>query len=398
MAIQSRAGAALLCLLCITFAGAEEHFKPSGPLFSTAFQYFILPGTPISEPLPGARFFAGYELSLEAGSLTAGLEGGFSQAVLDSPSAPVTLIPFALQAAWFMPLGSRLVLGAGLSIGDMIFMVQDRLIFSFSAGARFYAERLLWQRTGALGLYLGAGADWLFESDGSIALPALEAGLRFRLNSPWKKPASAAASGASVSGTAAAEPAETVPEDEPAPADVQREAASPVEAGRERILEEFTIYYRGDVEALPASEWLKLDKAAAFLAERPEVHIVVAGHTALTGAAGGRLAVSLDWARTVMAYLVTRGVDADRMEIAGYGADRPAASNDAASGRALNQRVEIILIEESCGGSTPAMPPPEGPGPPDPPVSNRDQRTLTRYIRHGVALAIPHIYTHARRL
>ncbi|MDR2482834.1 MAG: OmpA family protein [Treponema sp.] len=345
MAIVNRAGAALLCLLCVTFAGAEERFKPSGPLFSTAFQYFILPGAPLSEPLPGARFFAGYEFSLDAGSLTVGIEGGFSQALLD-PSVPVTLIPFSLQAAWFMPLGSRLALGSGLSAGDMIFAVQDQMIFSFSAGARLYAEWLLWQRTGALGLYIGAGADWLFESNGSIALPAMEAGLRFRLNSPWKKPTAAAVNGANPSVTAAPEPAETAPEEAQPPADVPHEAASPAGADRGRVLEEFTVYYRGDVEALPASEWLKLDNAAAFLAERPEVRIVVAGHTALTGAAGGRLAVSLDWARTVMAYLATRGVDAGRMEIAGYGADRPAASNDAAPGRALNRRVEIILIEE----------------------------------------------------
>jgi outer membrane protein OmpA-like peptidoglycan-associated protein len=46
-------------------------------------------------------------------------------------------------------------------------------------------------------------------------------------------------------------------------------------------------------------------------------------------------------ARSVVDYLVDRGVDSDRLTARGYGSSRPRADNATPEGRARNRRVEI---------------------------------------------------------
>jgi OOP family OmpA-OmpF porin len=44
-----------------------------------------------------------------------------------------------------------------------------------------------------------------------------------------------------------------------------------------------------------------------------------------------------------MNYLVSKGIDASRLSAAGYGEEKPVASNDTKEGRALNRRSELKL-------------------------------------------------------
>jgi outer membrane protein OmpA-like peptidoglycan-associated protein len=46
----------------------------------------------------------------------------------------------------------------------------------------------------------------------------------------------------------------------------------------------------------------------------------------------------------VRKYLVSRGVEAARLESLGYGDSRPIAPNDTAEGRAANRRIELHLV------------------------------------------------------
>jgi OOP family OmpA-OmpF porin len=45
-----------------------------------------------------------------------------------------------------------------------------------------------------------------------------------------------------------------------------------------------------------------------------------------------------------MKYLTEKGIDASRMSATGFGQDNPIAPNNTKEGRALNRRVELILI------------------------------------------------------
>lgn len=76
----------------------------------------------------------------------------------------------------------------------------------------------------------------------------------------------------------------------------------------------------------------------------PNVRVEVDGHTDSQGAAQYNLALSYDRAKSVMNYLVMRGISQNRIVARGYGETRPVASNETAEGRAQNRRVEIVPI------------------------------------------------------
>jgi outer membrane protein OmpA-like peptidoglycan-associated protein len=75
------------------------------------------------------------------------------------------------------------------------------------------------------------------------------------------------------------------------------------------------------------------------------VVVQVVGHTDSTGSDAINDPLSLRRAQTVRDYLVSRGVPAARLEVAGRGSHEPVADNATEAGRAKNRRVEIFLRE-----------------------------------------------------
>jgi OOP family OmpA-OmpF porin len=53
--------------------------------------------------------------------------------------------------------------------------------------------------------------------------------------------------------------------------------------------------------------------------------------------------VSTARAHAAKDYLVDQGVESDRIEAVGVGAERPVADNDTPEGRAQNRRTELVL-------------------------------------------------------
>jgi len=89
-----------------------------------------------------------------------------------------------------------------------------------------------------------------------------------------------------------------------------------------------------------------LDELASNL--DPKVQVAVIGHTDSTGSDAINNPLSVDRAASVRQYLAARGVAPSRIAIDGRGAREPVASNDTASGRAMNRRVEIYLSEPAA--------------------------------------------------
>ena len=75
------------------------------------------------------------------------------------------------------------------------------------------------------------------------------------------------------------------------------------------------------------------------------VKFKVIGHTDSVGSDSSNLSLSLERARTVKQYMVSRGVKSKRIEIVGRGSSSPISSNSTNEGRAQNRRVEIRLIK-----------------------------------------------------
>ncbi len=93
----------------------------------------------------------------------------------------------------------------------------------------------------------------------------------------------------------------------------------------------------------------KLDEVVDFAAHHPESNLAVTGYTDSTGSKAYNLKLSEKRAESVKAYLVGKGVAADRISLKGEGEANPVASNKTKAGRAQNRRVEItsVVREES---------------------------------------------------
>ncbi len=87
-----------------------------------------------------------------------------------------------------------------------------------------------------------------------------------------------------------------------------------------------------------------LDKVAESLIQYPNSLIDVYGHTDSTGSDAFNQTLSENRARTVMNYLVSRGVPASRVRSQGFGETMPVTTNDTPEGRAKNRRVEIKIV------------------------------------------------------
>jgi len=87
-----------------------------------------------------------------------------------------------------------------------------------------------------------------------------------------------------------------------------------------------------------------LDQVSATLVEYGDTVIEVAGHTDSVGGAAYNQALSERRARSVAAYLTSRGVKPERLMIVGDGENHPVASNATAEGRQRNRRVELTIV------------------------------------------------------
>ena len=86
-----------------------------------------------------------------------------------------------------------------------------------------------------------------------------------------------------------------------------------------------------------------LDQLAAGLQQNPTETVQVVGYTDNTGGDAINNPLSQDRAQSVASYLVSRGVQAQRIATQGMGSQNPVATNETADGRAMNRRVEIYV-------------------------------------------------------
>ncbi len=110
-----------------------------------------------------------------------------------------------------------------------------------------------------------------------------------------------------------------------------------------------------------------LDEVAAVLRKNPTLGpVLIEGHTDNRGSRTLNMNLSDKRARSVLEYLVSKGIDRKRLSSKGFGFDRPISTNDTALGRAKNRRVDFRLVRsevETAPKETvvpPGQPPPPG--------------------------------------
>ncbi|MCI4662168.1 MAG: OmpA family protein [Neomegalonema sp.] len=86
-----------------------------------------------------------------------------------------------------------------------------------------------------------------------------------------------------------------------------------------------------------------LERISRVLIRCPEAQFIVGGHTDASGSEEDNLSLSQKRAGQVRVALVRRGVDPGQLMAQGFGESRPIASNETASGRARNRRIEFKI-------------------------------------------------------
>lgn len=139
---------------------------------------------------------------------------------------------------------------------------------------------------------------------------------------------------------------------------VVKEEPKVVEAPKPKVLKELNtktlregqtiridqLYFEADKSGLTAQSIPVLDEIFDFMNQNSGVALEVGGHTNGMPEHDFCDRLSAQRAKTVVNYLVDKGIDTTRLEFKGYGKRKPIASNKTKDGRKRNQRVEIKIL------------------------------------------------------
>jgi Outer membrane protein and related peptidoglycan-associated (lipo)proteins len=116
-----------------------------------------------------------------------------------------------------------------------------------------------------------------------------------------------------------------------------------VKVGKKVVLN--NILFEIGKSILTTSSYAELDRLYNILVDNAQMKIEISGHTDKTGSEPLNFKLSQDRAKSVVEYLVRKGIDRSRLEYKGYGSLQPIADNATAAGRTKNRRVEFKILE-----------------------------------------------------
>jgi OOP family OmpA-OmpF porin len=134
---------------------------------------------------------------------------------------------------------------------------------------------------------------------------------------------------------------QAAPEPAPAPAPVPAPAPAPVS---EKVTFAADTFFDFDKATLKPDGKAKLDDLTSKLQGMNLEVIIAVGHTDSVGSPTYNQKLSVRRAEAVKSYLVSKGIEANRVYTEGKGEKQPIADNKTSSGRAKNRRVEIEVV------------------------------------------------------
>jgi OmpA-OmpF porin, OOP family len=150
-------------------------------------------------------------------------------------------------------------------------------------------------------------------------------------------PVAAAPAPAAVVAPVAVAPAAAEPKAAPAP-------AAPAGAAATKVTYAADAFFASNSAVLKAAGKAKLDDLVGKVKAINLEVIVAVGHTDNKGKDASNQALSVRRAEAVKAYLVSKGIEKNRVYTEGKGSKQPVADNKTAEGRAKNNRVEIEVV------------------------------------------------------
>ncbi len=156
-------------------------------------------------------------------------------------------------------------------------------------------------------------------------------------------PATAAAGcdGAIVAPKAAPAPA---PQAAPAPVAPKAAAPAPAPAAATKVTYAADAFFDFDKAVLKAEGKAKLDDLVGKVKGINLEVIIAVGHTDSVGSDAYNQKLSVKRSDAVKAYLVSKGIEKNRVYTEGKGEKQPVADNKTSAGRSKNRRVEIEVV------------------------------------------------------
>jgi outer membrane protein OmpA-like peptidoglycan-associated protein len=106
------------------------------------------------------------------------------------------------------------------------------------------------------------------------------------------------------------------------------------------------LLFETNKSTLRSEHFVPLNSIVTYLVSHPERSVKISGHTDNTGSEQHNLTLSKRRADVVAEYLVSNGVDINRVETSGLGSAKPIAGNTTDEGRKKNRRVELLIHDK----------------------------------------------------
>ena len=120
-------------------------------------------------------------------------------------------------------------------------------------------------------------------------------------------------------------------------------AAARVLKGDVLVLDKVSFEF--NASSLETTSSTQLDKLVVFLQRNPNMKILVKGHTSSEGSDDYNMKLSESRAQSVVNYVTSKNINADRLSFKGMGETQPVATNETEEGRQKNRRVEFEITE-----------------------------------------------------
>lgn len=105
------------------------------------------------------------------------------------------------------------------------------------------------------------------------------------------------------------------------------------------------IFFDYNKSSLQPESFAELDRVVEILKKQPNLKIEISGHTDNQGSLKYNTDLSESRAKTVVDYLIDKGIAESRLSYKGYAYEKPIATNDTEEGRSANRRVEFKILE-----------------------------------------------------
>jgi outer membrane protein OmpA-like peptidoglycan-associated protein len=117
----------------------------------------------------------------------------------------------------------------------------------------------------------------------------------------------------------------------------------PIEIGQ--VVRLNNVFFDFDKWDLRPESFVELDRVVKLLRDNPAIEIEMSAHTDSYGSDEYNFKLSDNRARSVMEYILSKGIAGNRVISHGYGETVPVAPNDTPENRQLNRRVEFKILK-----------------------------------------------------